>query len=407
MPAKVYTQEETDTRFAAVESLVMQHEAWLVNHNGAIAGHELRLSALEAEPTPPPPPPPPTTGTLIRAANMQFLGAFKLPGDDQAPAATYNYGGHALAYNAANNSLFVAGHDWEQRVGEVKVPALKSGTYDQLDVAIQLQSPAAVKARLPTNLLYDLKLGGLLWTGNKLIGSAYEFYDANGATQVSHFTLSGALATGQVTGLHRVGTLGGGYVGGYMGTIPSEWQARLGGKYLTGLTGINIVSRGSWGQSAFVFDPDKLGVTDPLPVIPLVYYTQANPLAIYDAPSPWWNVLSRTRGIVFPEGTDSVLFFGSHGNGDPVYGGGGYSAPPYVYKCWAFDAKELEKVKAGTKQPWEPRPYDHWELSGFVGTVDTSFGLFCGACWDSVNRRVFVAFRGPNGATVINVWKIQ
>src|SRR6185503_20574068 len=101
----------------------------------------------------------------------------------------------------------------------------------------------------------------------------YETYDADGNAVDSHFKLSSLnLSTATVSGLFQVGNYGAGHVGGYMATIPPEWQSRLGGAYLTGLTGISIQSRTSAGPAAFVFDPAQLGVVNPASATPLVDY---------------------------------------------------------------------------------------------------------------------------------------
>jgi hypothetical protein len=76
-------------------------------------------------------------------------------------------------------------------------------------------------------------------------------------------------------------------------------------------------------------DPTDVGVKNPVPANPLVYYPAAHPLLDAGATGDGWgntstlfNGSTEVRGIVFPENTRSVLFFGRHGLGEFCYGPG-------------------------------------------------------------------------------------
>ena len=97
-----------------------------------------------------------------------------------------------------------------------------------------------------------------------------------------------------------------------------------------------------------------------------------NPLDTSD-PSGLFNLATTMAGVVFPEGTRSVLFFGRQGLGkycygeasdcgDPVQTSKGGHAYPYAYYVWAYDALDLAAVKSGQRQPWDVKPYAVWEL---------------------------------------------
>src|SRR5439155_23653540 len=104
------------------------------------------------------------------------------------------------------------------------------------------------------------KVGGLMVVNGQLVGTSYIFYDANASATLSHFKLSSLdLAGAQVSGLFQVGTQPAGAIAGYMAAVPPEWQAALGGPYLSGQGGIPIVSRTSSGPAAFGFDPQQFG----------------------------------------------------------------------------------------------------------------------------------------------------
>ena len=232
-------------------------------------------------------------------------------------------------------------------------------------------------------------------------------------------------------GPFTVGSERAGYVSGYMTLVPQSWRAMLGGPALTGQSTIPIITRTSFGPAVSVFDPDDIGVKDPVPATALLYYPQAHPLMnAWDVQSEYFNGTTGIRGVVFPEGTRSVLFFGRQGTGPFCYGLGtadralvgttyrdgvtkwcsepdappegsskGNHAYPYRYQVWAYDALDLAKVKAGELQPWEVRPYAMWPLTLPQAPSSNSFAstYINGAAYDPARRRIFLTQdRGEN-----------
>src|SRR5436309_2088984 len=57
----------------------------------------------------------------LAASDLLYRGAFRLPAQ-VSDRKTFAYGGTALAYNPARNSLFAVGHDWYQLTAEVSIP---------------------------------------------------------------------------------------------------------------------------------------------------------------------------------------------------------------------------------------------------------------------------------------------
>ena len=53
---------------------------------------------------------------------------------------------------------------------------------------------------------------------------------------------------------------------------------------------------------------------------------------------------------------------------DPVSNDKGDHSYPYVYRIWAYDAKDLAAVKAKSKNPWDVVPYAIWNLNSW--TID-------------------------------------
>lgn len=200
----------------------------------------------------------------------------------------------------------------------------------------------------------NLSSGGVLLGGtlvdaanNKLVGTTYTTYDGEGNTTFSHFTANlNWTPSVNAKGMYRVGStindnngLSAGFVDGYMGWIPSEWQSDFGKKALTGMGAMAIISRTSYGPSLFAFNPADLGNgtlgtnNDPVSATPLVYYPSTHQtLGTYDSniSNPVYNISTELRGVVFPSGTRSVLFFGRTGMGSPCYGAGSIYASQAV-----------------------------------------------------------------------------
>jgi len=209
---------------------------------------------------------------LIQIGDLSYLGSFHVP--TTVPGAVdgrgFDWGGAALAFNAAHQSLLIVGHAWDQRTAEISIPSI-GGT------ATVLQGLTDVTGgRLASINVGDSgtkMIGGHLLDGGNLIISAFSYYDGAGTQQVSHFTRTGASLTGgTVTGPVRVGPLGAGWYSGYMAPIPSAWQTALGGTALTGNCCLSIISRTSFGPSVSSFTPSAITGTATL----LVGYDSAH-----------------------------------------------------------------------------------------------------------------------------------
>jgi hypothetical protein len=358
---------------------------------------------------------------LIKQDDLRYLGGFRLPGGKQG-VSSFDYGGSVIAFNSARESLFVVGHDWQQAVGEISIPTSLSSSKHvrDLPVAKCLQSFVDIRSRIPKNDLQGtIKIGGLLVHDGRMTGSLYVYYDADGSAKDSHFQLDSLdLMKAKVQGLFRVGTMGGGWVGGYMASVPEEWQGALGARYLTGQAALPIISRTSFGPAAFGFDPQNLG-SPPAPATPYVYYTQAKPLGNIDTKNPFFNGTTEIKGLVFPPGTRSALFFGSHGTGDVVYGEESDANDPhrgdkgyhsrdgkYEYQVWAYDVNDFVAVRSGKVQPWQVKPYAVWHL-GFP--IDVPAKRVGGIAFDpSTNRLFFSQLHADEwGLPLIHVFKLS
>lgn len=362
---------------------------------------------------------------LLQQSDLEYVGAFRFPTGSFAScqSAGFAYGGSALAYNPANNSLFAVGHDYCQAVAEITIPTPGTGAYTALPVATVLQNflepSEGLRSQTDPGEVNGIKVGGMAVIGNNLHFTEFSYYDAAGNAQSSHFKRLLTLTTsGAVAGPFKIGSLNPGFYAGWLVPVPQTWQSSLGGPYLTGQCCLSIITRTSFGPSLFSYDPANLGSVSPVPANPLVYYpSNHTSLGGWNQTGNLFNGSTQIRGAVFPEGTKSVLFFGRQGIGTWCYGSGatcndpvnssqGNHAYPYVYQVWAYDAAELAKVKAGLKQPWEVVPYTVWNFELPLQDGNRFLG---GAAYDPATRRLFLVayYAGTNGWPVVHVFNVH
>lgn len=359
---------------------------------------------------------------LVQPGDVRYVGKFTLPPTDGTgrPAAEgwLTWGGTALGLGPDGASLYFGCHDWGKRLARVSVPAL-GGVGAVLEPCAPIANLDAIN---PGDSGAKILGGTLTWSG-RLLASAYAYYDANKTAVASHFIGANIAA---LAGPQRVGVPG--FVGGYMGVVPPEWRALLGGPALTGQCCLAIVGRTSAGPSASVFDPDQVGALQPAPSTMLVGYPTGHELGAWGAYNPLFTGATQMAGLAFPSGTRSLLFIGRHG-GTFCYGSGtanqaligtpdgqgnvycydptdtskGTHGYPYRHQVWAYDAADLAAVKQGTRQPWDVRPYAVWPLSG----IDTTGAATVrSAAYDDRVRRIYMTTTTGDGAPTVHVFEV-
>src|SRR3989338_5850857 len=263
------------------------------------------------------------------------------------------------------------------------------------------------------------RIGGHLLYNDKLYTTVYIFYDNAPYQILSHLVSSTNLSTPNDTlGPYQVGTVGAGHVSGNMAHVPPEWQVALGGPALTGNCCLSITARTSVGPSASVFNPADLGVKNPAPATPVVDYSLDHPITNSQVGNSLYVQNDGIRGMVFPQNTASLLFFGNHGTGSVCYGNSGtdcydpadpykgYHTYPYKYQVWAYDANDLVKVKNGQLQPWQIQPYSVWNFNLPFETDDTHD--IYGAAYDPATQKIFLSQHYKDGTLpIIHVFKVN
>jgi hypothetical protein len=434
--------------FWAVVSAVVASSACGRSGNGG--GSQLVSTAVSAPAEP-----------LLQQSDLVYQGAFRVPKGSYGAStktSTLSYGGESLSFNPKRDSLFILGHlDSEKLLLEMTIPpVVNSNNLSDLKTADVLQGGIDITGGLGydklgvgnTAIVNGARPGSLLVYQNRLFGNAWASYDGENKAANSHFSANLDWSAGSgFQGFYRVGenpinkaSCNGGFVGGYMGLVPPQWRGSFGGRpALTGLGGTPVITRSSFGPSAWAFDPADLGVLDPAPATLLVGYPSTNrSLGNYTVGNLVYNSTSEVRGVVFPVGAGSVLFFGRHGLGADHFGAGttftgqtsygpatsnlsevgrtassvpntcgstvvaggdvcsydpadsskGVHGYPYVYRIWAYRASDLARVFQRDLNPWDVQPYGVWDLPlPFAVPV----ARIQSATYDPATQRIFLS----------------
>ncbi len=397
----------------------------------------------------------------VTAADFKYIGAFRLPGqngtattnnpDMRGEINTFHGGGEALAMSPDGQGIFLTGSRCcndpsdagPTTVAEIAIPEIRlSATIAGLATAAYRQPHRDLLNGQQRNVGCGGPLGGLLAWGGNLLANVYCYYDGGYVQNRSLFIRTGTLTNaGTLRGPLEVQSpeSGGGragFVSQYFGVVPPEWRAALGGDLLAGNCCIPIITRTSWGPAVSVFKSEDLG-RDLIPATSLVGYPSGHPLdgdASCNQQSPLFHCNTSVSAVVMVPGTDSTLFFGTHGTGEPCYGPGttdralhmqpdgegghycydptggskGAHAYPYFHQVWGYATSDLVKVKNGQLKNYEVRPYGVWsyETPFQVGRRGVS-----GATFDPATRRLFVSLgeqdvTNGTGKPLIHVFQI-
>lgn len=289
---------------------------------------------------------------LLQQSALTYEGAFQVPRENTGCGGSYSPGN--IAYNAIDNSLFITGGTVDTgctggQVGEISIPAALSNTttssYGGIPATTFLQVYSDITdGNIFNNAPYGTKdTGSLLFQGgimlfdnnSKLLESSGSHYDTNPDTNeflpfAVHDTVVADNSFSGMYGLNISSDMGTDVTerdsNVFLGSIPTDFQAQLGGSAFGGGGGYSVISASSYGPSFVVFNPGSLGTADagsPPPdnrgtATALLYYP------VGKTPAGWGNWGSNTNyygtsdnvtGATFINGTDTVLFFGIHSTG--------------------------------------------------------------------------------------------
>ena len=387
----------------------------------------------------------------FQAGDLTYVGTFTVPDTDGTGTSEDNqfaYSAIGVAGVAGPGKLFYACHAQRSaRLGIVEVPAI-GGTAKVVEPCQQMPNLGAVGSDQSPRFTG----GAMVYNGRTLV-DAYIYYDGAGQQANTHWygsslsSMTGPVNV-QANNVWLTNVNGvqyrpkAGMMAGWMGLVPQEWRALMGGPAFTGQGAIAITSRSSFGPALSVFNPDDLGKTNPVPATMLIGYPDEHKDLGEWGAGPWgtspispYYSGADTLGTVFwPLGTRSVVSIGRHGTGMPemngmnCYGPGtnnkaligepdgqgnrycydpsnsnkGPHSYPYKAQAMAYDALDMLAVKQGTKQPWDLRPYAVWNFGG--GTpLDQPGVTIVGAAYDQSARRLYVS----SGSTVVHVFEVK
>lgn len=349
-------------------------------------------------------------GRTVAKSDLLYLGAFRVPHHPGfANNSFVNAQYQPFTYNPYANTLFLgqynSGPTDTKGLGEFTVvepikPSDVGYDINKLNQAAVVQAPQDISdgnfdrimkgGEIPGDEAKAL-LGGLYVYDNKLLGTAWGYYDASSAVSYrSHYTANLKWDQGYgFNGLHAVGlppvdiVANGGFVGGYMVAVPQTYRTLLGYPMLTGRVGGPIVGRSSFGPTVWGFDPNALNFDDPAPATMFLGYpSDHKTLGDYsDVPSTTFNRSTGVSGVVWPGATDSVLFFGDLGLG-VAYDSSGVPLKNDAGEC--FGPGTSNRVEAKENSVLKTLGVSSWSCGYQVmSKADIDAGLSC--CFDPVD----------------------
>ncbi len=216
------------------------------------------------------------TPQRLQPGDLQYLGAFRLPGEGDRPQ-TFAYGGNAMTFNPGGDpsspsdgfpgSLFITGHDRlpygelpnGSQVAEISIPApVKSSSLSQLGQAQFLQGFHDITGGHFSELEEIPRIGMQYLdtpaTGPK-VHLAWGQHLQPETPVASHAWFNPTLATPNLQGTWFIGNQSLYSVNGYMFAIPSAWADQYAqGRYL----GTGRFKDGGWsgmGPALFAYRP--------------------------------------------------------------------------------------------------------------------------------------------------------
>ena len=316
---------------------------------------------------------------LASIEDFEFIGGFRIPAKQYA-GTSFNYAKGVI--EQSGNSLFMVGHEHHDMIAEFAIPELvNSEVISELIMADDpIQLPVSVLGASSSGNSQSIDdITGLEVINNRLIINAKEYYDA--PADNSHTTLIAdnafGLASSEIGGYYEL--RGAAHAGGWLSPIPAEWQAVLGGDYMTGYSsGDPIISRLSVGPSAFVvksteFSRVNAGDRD-IRTTKLMDFSLRRPLHedLFNESRNndlWTHTSNAVYGFIVP-GTRTYATFGhtsgiTSGVGYKVTQDDGSLCPGYCSNLkadqsnyyWLWDVKDLASVKQRRKISSSIKPY--------------------------------------------------
>ena len=375
---------------------------------------------VEAEPTAPADIEPPGSlpSLLIHPDDIVYRGAFRLP--EGSNGSNWEYSGYAMTYfpegdlggpdDGYPGSIFGLGHDHQQVVSEITIPApvISPGkNLDELNTAATLQEFSDITGGLFGEL--EIPRAGLEYLPpqeGQATGKLHFCWGQHFQFELvpSHGWSELDLASPQTAGLWYLGDYPNYIANDYLFEIPQVWAE-------TNTPGLRLATGrfrdGTWsglGPALLAYGP----WTEGDPPAPNATLQNVNVLLLYGVPvsgNPEISVSEEMRMTTFSEpdewsggawltagGRSAVIFAGTKATGKSWYGfanGVEYptdgdpdeevpDVPPWPYDSrgwWSegiaaqiifFNPDDLAQVARGAMESWEPQPYASLEIDDYL-----------------------------------------
>lgn len=352
---------------------------------------------------------------LLYPQDFAYLGAFRLP--EESNGSNWEYSGYAMTYYPEGDpmgtidgfpgSLFAIGHDHQQYVSEINIPApVLSKNIDELNTASTLQPFADITGGMFKDL--EIPRAGLAYLppeGNQTTGKLYFAWGQHFQfeTEPSHGWSELDLKQPQPAGPWYVNNYTNYITNDYLFDIPAEWaDANTPGLRLA--TG--RFRDGTWSGlgpallaigTSFSGNPPPGGaVLDAIPLLlygepvsgaPEINTTEAMRMRLYKPSDEWSGGAWLTKGeksAVILVGTKAMgenwygfangVVYPTSGDPDETYP----EVPPWPYDdrgWWSeeisgqvifYDPDDLAAVAHGELETWEPQPYATMSLDSYL-----------------------------------------
>jgi len=387
-------------------------------------------------------------GALLQPSDLKYLGAFRLP--DGPPEIGWDYSGAAMAYyplgdpNGASDgfpgSIFATGHNWNQFISEISIPApIVSPAKDlnALNTASTLQEFQDIRADLHTHLELEIPRAGLAilppqdgQNSDKLYFCWHQ-HMGECDTYPTHGWSDLDLSDPQSTGPWRIAEHWNYTICDYMFAIPQTWaDANTPGMRLAtgrfrdggqGGMGPSLLAIGPWMHG----NPPQRGSTIDASTL-LLYsdvYTEANhSLNNYHHSDEWSGGAWLTAGE-----KSALLFVGTKGRGECWYGCQDGTVwpdePPFPPECpergwWStsfegvilfYNPQELAAVARGEMETWAPQPYATLNIDPHLFSINSpQQWSHVGAAGYDRDRGYLYIFEplADGDKSLIHVWRV-
>ena len=339
--------------------------------------------------------------SMITPGNFEYIGAIRPP-HIQLNETTFAYGGWGLAYRADGDpegpddgfpgSLYMVGHRNHQKVVEINIPApvhSRLKLADDLPIAEILQPfedvTNGILREMTNGSTESFNLGGLLVTNGLLHWTMHKYYNVENRDYPSHGTSGLDMQSSIAEGLWHLGPMNSGSPewnsykhAGYIFEIPPlEAKQWFGGRNLiSGLqisTGLQASSQGP-AMFAYSLPPEGTAPDSSLSAIPLVWYSEQQPLSSHHPADRWTGGAWLTLGD-----KQAIVIAGRKALGDFYYGDArpedctqdkGYHGPPYEVELLFYSPASLIHAANGRLTASGLKPWYRWDSTNEGGGLN-------------------------------------